>query len=253
MNDYLFYFFYILIGLVAGSLTGFTGGSGMSVLMSGLLLLNVDIRNIIGLTFIITLVNSLASLPAYIKNRNIDFKVSFMVGLPAAAAVIPGFFFSQKIENQFLVWGLTGVLFLLGIRMLFSRSKHKNGKVKTKITHPALLILFGIILGLLIGLFGGGGGIFIGIFLMLIFRFPVKEAVGNSILIMGLAAISGLVINFSNGQIELWPALLLAVPSVLAALITSHFANRVNPRLIKVILGIYLIVASILLIVKQIL
>ncbi len=52
----------IIIGLLTGVLTGFTGASGMSVLISGLLIAGLDVRDVIGLTFAVTFTNSLAAI-----------------------------------------------------------------------------------------------------------------------------------------------------------------------------------------------
>ncbi len=244
---------YILLGILTGALTGFTGGSGMSVLISGLLLMNIDIRNIIGLSYVITLFNSSAALPAYIKSKNFDLAISLKIGIPAILFVIPGYMVSQKIDKQYLVYIMIIAFLIIGIKILFKRGKGFRKNNIGKKTSPVVLSLFGSLSGLLIGIFGGGGGIFIGILLMLIFNSPVKEAIGISIFVMGIAAIPGLIINFSYGRIEILPALLIAIPSVIISFITSHYANKVNPGIIKIVLGIYLVIVAIILIVKQIL
>ena len=51
----------VMIGLATGGLTGLTGASGMSILISGLLMVGLEIREVIGLTFLVTLVNSATS------------------------------------------------------------------------------------------------------------------------------------------------------------------------------------------------
>ena len=45
----------VVIGLATGVLTGLTGASGMSILISTLLLAGAEIRQVIGLTFVVTL------------------------------------------------------------------------------------------------------------------------------------------------------------------------------------------------------
>ena len=57
-NDFELLGILTIVGLVTGSLTGLTGASGMSILISTLLLAGIEIREVIGLTFVVTLVNS---------------------------------------------------------------------------------------------------------------------------------------------------------------------------------------------------
>ena len=57
----------ILIGALTGVLTGLTGASGMSVLISGLLLAGLDVREVIGLSFAVTFCNTLVATPPYLE------------------------------------------------------------------------------------------------------------------------------------------------------------------------------------------
>ena len=57
-NDFELLGILTIVGLATGSLTGLTGASGMPILISALLLAGIEIREVIGLTFVVTLVNS---------------------------------------------------------------------------------------------------------------------------------------------------------------------------------------------------
>lgn len=247
----MFHIIYIVIGILTGMLTGFTGGSGMSVLMSGLLLFGVNIRSVITITFFVTLFNSIAALPAYIKNRNISIKDSLIIGIPGAISVFPGYQFSQKIENDYIVWIMIIALFILGIKIIISSKTKEIHKTKPQIKNKLLLVLFGIVIGIFIGIFGGGGGIIIGIILITFFHYDTKKAIGISISVMGLVALSGIIINMKYSKFDLIPVLSITIPSVLTSYIISHKANKVDPNVIKRILGVYLILVTIILILKK--
>ena len=77
----------IAIGLVTGLLTGLTGASGMSVLISALLLIGMDVRDVIGLTFAVTLVNAVGAIGPYIRREQWDKQLVLAIGLPAVAGV----------------------------------------------------------------------------------------------------------------------------------------------------------------------
>jgi uncharacterized membrane protein YfcA len=252
MPDFWFSAALITIGVFTGTLTGLTGGSGMSFLISGLLLLGVDIRNIIALTFVVTFVNSLAALPAYLKAGNLHIATAMCISIPAALCVIPGHLLSQHIKGVHLAWVIMVSLFLLGMKMTFGRDTTGQQDASTRSGSWLLLGLFGSVIGFLVGVFGGGGGVFIGVLLILLFHVPVKEAVGISLLVMAVSAVSGIAMNASSGRLELSHTLLIAVPSVLFAVFSSSFGNRVKERVIRLLLGVYLLAMSLGLIAKKI-
>jgi uncharacterized membrane protein YfcA len=157
MPDFWFSAALIIIGVATGILTGLTGGSGMSFLISGLLLLGVDIRTIIALTFVITFVNSLAALPAYFKAGNLHIVTAMRIGIPAALCVIPGHLLSQHIKGGHLEWMIMAGLFLLGLKMTFGRDTTGQQDASTRRSRSWLLLgLFGSIIGIQVGIFGVG-------------------------------------------------------------------------------------------------
>jgi len=75
----------LLVGIATG---GLTGASGMSVLISGLLMMGIDIRGVIGLTFLVTLVNSMTSVIPDWRGQLIDLRLAAFLSLSAMLAVI---------------------------------------------------------------------------------------------------------------------------------------------------------------------
>ena len=92
--------------------------------------------------------------------------------------------------------------------------------------------------------FCGGGAMFIGIALIVLLKFETKTAIGTSILIMGLAAIPGVVSHWRGGTLQWNYALVILSCSIPATACGSWFANRISARDVKRLLGCYLVVIA---------
>tara|TARA_B100000686_G_scaffold202613_1_gene209554 strand:- start:1773 stop:2120 length:348 start_codon:yes stop_codon:yes gene_type:complete len=113
------------------------------------------------------------------------------------------------------------------------------------------VIVLGFVIGLIMGIMGGGGGLFIGAVLMIAFRMPVKRAIGTSILVMGATAVPGLVLH-GIAQTANWQAGgVITVASTIAAFGSGRLATRIPVPVVKRLLGGYLLVISLLLALKS--
>jgi uncharacterized membrane protein YfcA len=114
-----------------------------------------------------------------------------------------------------------------------------------------VLIVFGLAIGFIMGIMGAGGGVFIGAFFILFFKMPTKRAIANSILIMAVAALPGLLLHGLDRTTPWDYGVVIVAPSILAAWGGAVFANRIRAETIKRILGVYLVIVSSGLIVKS--
>lgn len=249
--DIWFYLLLVGIGIATGSLTGLTGASGMSILISLLMLAGVDIRHVIGLTFVVTLVNASVSVWQFWKHGNVDRRAAWLVALPAVMAVVLG----HLLAGQFRPGVLSGVmvvfLFVAGMRFLTASADGETEGPPTCAPPPAwLLIVLGSIFGLIMGIMGGGGAIFIGVVLIVLFRLPTKTAIGTSVLIMGVAAMPGVAAHALSHTVRWGYAAAIIVPSIPATWLASRTANRVRAVTIKRCLGTYLVIISVVLTAK---
>ena len=114
------------IGLATGGLTGLTGASGMSILISGLLMVGCEIREVIGLTFLVTLVNSLTSVIPYWRRQLIDRRLAASLAVPAMVAVIAGHQLAEGVPDAWLRTVMLVALFGAGLRITLSRSMEQE-------------------------------------------------------------------------------------------------------------------------------
>ena len=137
LDDGLLYLALAAIGATTGVLTGLTGASGMSLLISGLLLLGVEIRDIIGLTFVVTLVNSAVALGPYWRHGRVDLRTALWVAIPAMLAVVAGHFVARRVTSGALTNGITAALFCVGWRFLLAPAEPPHAAPSAPARPPA--------------------------------------------------------------------------------------------------------------------
>jgi uncharacterized protein len=246
------HFLLVFIGIVTGTLTGLTGASGMSVLISGLLLIGTPIREVIGLSFVVTMANSTMAAIPYGRKGNIPFLPATVMSVAAGAAVFGGYRFSFTLPPGSLSWVIIFGLGAAGVKLTyFNRERSARSEERLQKRSPWLLIIPGAIIGFVMGILGGGGGLFISLVLLFIFRMPTHHALGISLIVMAVAAIPGITLYGQGGFIPLASAIIIILPSTICSFVAARIANKLSDALIKRLLGIYLHIMTVLLILKN--
>ena len=242
--------------MATGILTGLTGASGVSILISGLLLAGVDIREIIALTFVVTLANGIASSIPYYRGGLVDHRLVSTVGLSAAVAVYPGFWMSHFVPDSILKWGILAGLLVAGLKLLWKPATQKQEKqTSDQATQYSLPqeIAAGLAFGIAMGISGGGGGIFIAVVLILFFKKNAKPAIGTSIVIMALSAIPGCLLHASQANIN-WSIAAVVIPvSFVVAFLAARIGRKIPEAYVKRGVGLYLVAIFLIMLVKVVL
>ncbi|MBN1127620.1 MAG: sulfite exporter TauE/SafE family protein [Chitinispirillaceae bacterium] len=110
-------------------------------------------------------------------------------------------------------------------------------------TPPVIMYIgIGVSAGILSGLFGIGGGLVIVPALMLCAGFSQLSANGTSLAVLmvpvGLAAVFN---YYHNGNVNIRAALVIAVSLFCAAAVSSYFAHKINPHLLRAAFGVVMI------------
>lgn len=106
-------------------------------------------------------------------------------------------------------------------------------------------ILFGILVGLSLGLTGGGGAIFAVPLLVYGLGLPAKEAVGISLAAVGTTSFAGFLHRWRLGEVELRTGLLFAIAGMLGAPVGAWLAGFVpDAWLLLAFAGLMLAVAG---------
>ena len=104
-----------------------------------------------------------------------------------------------------------------------------------------VIALFGLLIGILSGMFGVGGGIMIIPTLNLVFHLPALASAATSLFVVAPTSISGAYRNFRQGNIDIKAALMVGSAGACASTISSLFSEKV-PDLIILLLSACLII-----------
>jgi uncharacterized membrane protein YfcA len=157
------------------------------------------------------------------------------------AAFLGGTFHLEQLTYQIL---LNTILFYLGLRLLFAKDQGLSRK-PLKIPSWSLALISGVSLGLLSGMLGIGGGVFLSPLILLAGWGDTKQAAASSAGFILLNSISGLAGRASSGTLEygsLGGILLLLglVGGLAGSYLGVHYLSH---QAIRRILGLVMLIA----------
>lgn len=122
-------------------------------------------------------------------------------------------------------------------------------------THPVAFTLKCLAIGLLTGVASGyvglGGGFIMVPLMCNLLGFTMKDASGTSLLAIIFIAASGSVAQFIYGNVDVLVGLLIACGSIPGAIVGGSLVTRLNDRVLRFVFAGFLLVAAVLLVVRQ--
>ncbi len=227
------------------SSVGLGGGSSYTALMAifGMSTLAVPIVTLI-LNIIVTSVGSLN----FIRNNHAKLKLI----LPFIISSIPMAYLggSLKLPKEIFYWVLLISLIFVAIRIYL----WQNTSIKLNLGQKGKIVvslIAGSILGLIAGIVGIGGGIYLIPLIIILGLGTEKEAAACGAIFIWLNSCSGLLSRLQHNSIDLSGYIPLIVAVLLGGTLGSFMgASKFSPKLMEKILGTVILVAIFFLIKK---
>ena len=238
------------LALLVGFVLGLLGGGG-SVLTVPILIyaLHVPVKQAIATSLCVVGLVAFIGFLSHWRQKTVALRVAFAFGPPAVVAAYAGAKIAKHLPTaqlvMFAVVGLAGSVLML--RGTFRRSAdtvpdhyefHADGRTLF------LLAVQGLGVGLLTGLIGVGGGFLIVPALVLVAKQPMRLAIGTSLLVIAMNALSGFAGNIGTVPIDwnliVWFTAVAAIGSVIGSLLSK----RAPQRQLKQVFGVLLIGVS---------
>ena len=241
-----------IAGIGAGLGTGFAGMSAAAVI-SPLLIVFLDIPayQAVGIALASDVLASGVSAYTYHKNKNLDVKNGLYMMGSVLVFTVAGSYVSSLVPSSTMGNFSVFMTFLLGIKFIVKpvmTTKENMQSVSPK-KRAVQSIICGIFIGFICGFIGAGGGIMMLLILTSVLGYELKTAVGTSVFIMTLTALTGAVSHFSIGGSPDWLILALCVVfTFIWARIAAVYANKATPKTLNQATGIVLVVLGIVVI-----
>lgn len=236
----------ICIGLVTGTITSLIGASGVTVVVPSLtLLFGINSHLAIGTSLLVDVITSIVVSIDYIKHKNVRLQASIWITVGSIIGAQLGSHWAGIISDTKLSGIFAIMLIISGISTLRKKNNsfdpNKGVHFKSKFAQTMALLGLGFGIGIISGLVGAGGGVMMLLTIIFILHYPMHQAVGTSTVIMAITALSSLLGYARQGNVDWKYGLWIALGAVVAGIIGSRFANKIDEqKLNKVVAWVFI-------------
>jgi len=187
----------------------------------------------------------------YFRKNMIDIRTALPLLISSSLAAPLGAMLTSRIDLRLFTGIMAGVVLLAALRMIFAG---KPASESAEIAYVAKLIggaIIGLMVGVMAGLLGIGGGVFIVPLLIYGLKMPTKTAAATSIFIVVFSSFSGFFTHISLAGTDWKFILLAAIFSFCGGQLGSKImSEKLKGKAVRRIFGVVLIVFAVKLIQK---
>ncbi len=234
----------VLVGLLAGFLSGWFGvGGGILIVPALVLLLGFTQRLAHGTSLAAVLPIAIASLTTYAIEDKVDWKVGGLLAVGAVAGAVVGTQILHRLSHDTLAIAFAVLLIATAVRLLLDHSD-AAGRGDLHPVTVVTLIIVGLITGVLAGLLGVGGGIFVVPAMVVGYGIPAAVAKGTSLAMIVPTSIIGTWRNRKNRNADLRVAGMLGMAGVLSAFVGGKISVGMSEQTSNILFAALLLVVA---------
>jgi hypothetical protein len=237
------YLILILIGLLTGTVTAISAGSGVAIVVPLLtILLGYSIHAAIGTSLLVDVIASISVAYNYYRFKRIDLKSGLWLALGAIVGAQAGSHFASLIPQGGLKGGFSIFIIISGLSFFYRAfGKRKLSLNVLKIEHKTwrviITLALGLFIGLSTGLFGTGGGANILLVLIYVMDFPLHTAIGTATALMAITAASGVIGYTIQGHIPWLEGIVVGLAAMASGAWFAKIANRSSEKALNIAVG----------------
>lgn len=229
----------ILLGAFVGTLSGFFGIGGGTILVPSLLFLGFAIKDAIGISVVQMVFSSVFGSYLNNKHKTLDVKMGLIIGSGGFLGALASGFITTNMSNKTLELIFLSFASFALARLFF---KTKQGVVE-KSVNPWLLFAIGVVLGVFGMLIGVGGSILLVPILVGFLHVELKKAISSGLFFVVFSSISGLISHSLSRSIDFHSGILVGSASLIGVYLGIFLKNRVESSLQrKLLVGFYLLI-----------
>ena len=179
----------------------------------------------------------------YFRKKMVDVKTGLPLLVTSTLCAPLGAMLTARIHLDVFTGILALVIFLAAMRMLFSKKIEAEGMPVDSTRRIIGGGGIGVAIGLMAGLLGIGGGVFIVPLLIYVLKVPTKTAAATSIFIVVFSSFSGFIAHISLADTDWKFILMAAIFSFTGGQLGSKImAEKLKSRTVRQIFGIVLLI-----------
>ncbi len=237
-----------LISLLVGILIGLLGSGGSIVAIPAFIYLaNYTTARATDAALVLVTISATIAVVGYSKKSRILYKDTSLFAISGILSAYLGTYVNSKLSDQVLLWVFAFVLVIASIAMPLSK-KIQNKKDPTDDENKqniVLILVVGLVFGFLTGLIGVGGGFLIIPLLVVVLRYKFSFAVGTSVVIILINALSSIVFRIFVSNIEILNLIPLAVLAAMGAFLGIYLNGKLNKEVLQRAFSILVIAITI--------
>lgn len=236
----------IVIGLIAGLVSGSFGVGGGIIIVPGLVvLLHFTQRLSHGTSLMAIMPISAAGVIGFALNDSINVEYALVLGLGSIVGALLGTKLLASLKNVWLSRIFSALLLITALRLFISVPSESGVTPSLTVGLALILIVVGALIGIVAGLLGVGGGLILVPILIIFFGVATPEAKGTSLVVTLVAALTGTWRNHRNLNVDTSVALRIGIAGIPTALIGAQLAQLMSSQLSAILFAVLLVLSAI--------
>lgn len=244
-----------LIGLGAGILSGMFGvGGGVLTTPALRLLLDAPALVAVGTPLPVIIPTAAAGAYAYARRDLADIRAGVAIGAWGAVVSIGGAFLSDLVGGSIVMFITAAIILVMAADMAAQATRRTTSNARITEQHPrrgVALALLGVATGVYSGFLGLGGGFVLVPLLVRWFGYPIKRAIGTSLVSIAILAIPGSLTHYLLGHVDVGLTLALMIGVVPGAILGARLTAISSERAVKIGFALLLAFTGVVLAVNE--
>ncbi len=258
-----------MVGAIVGVLVGMVGVGGGAIMTPVLIFIfKVPTTTAVATDLVYSASTKVFAVSLHRKRNGLERCVVKFVSIGGVIGAIIGvlvFTHSESaLNDQFDKIIQLSIGFLLFLSSIFSLYLNKNHilerqlKLKekkfviSKNSQRIMMVLVGLVVGIIVSMTSVGGGTIIALFLLYVWKIPVKRVVGTDLAISLIITLISSVTHLFVGNVDIFIMIFLTIGGIIGVYVGEIIHHRMSGRLLKMILTIILLILGLFMIYESI-